>query len=112
MQQFYQDRNFLRVTPPPYVSPNPRDSHSDLRKLLLGEVQRVVNGSDSVFIQDSSFGQVGAEDGVVGHIHERHHSMPALIVVPHLQRNFDLNTAGLHRYQLCLVHGLNLAALP
>lgn len=59
-------------------------SHSDLRELLFGQVQRMVDGSDSIFVQVSSFGQVCTEDGVVGHVHERDHGMPALIVVPHL----------------------------
>lgn len=59
-------------------------SHSDLRQLFLREIQWMIDGSDSVFVQVSSFGQVCTEDGVVGHIHERNHCMPALIVVPYL----------------------------
>lgn len=62
-------------------------SHSDLRELLFGEVQRVVDGGDPVFVQVSSFGQVCTEDGVVGHVHERHHGMPALVVVPYLYKD-------------------------
>lgn len=64
--------------------PEKRHLHSNLRELFSGEVQRVVDGRDSILIQVSSFGQVGAQDGVVGHVHEGHHSMPSLIVVPHL----------------------------
>lgn len=59
--------------------------HCDLRELLFGEVERVVDGSDSVFSQVGTFGQVGPEDGVVGHVHEGNHGVPALVVVPHLQ---------------------------
>ena len=59
-------------------------SHSDLRELFLGEVQGVVDSSDPILIQVGASGQVCPEDGVVGHVHERHHGMPALVVVPHL----------------------------
>ena len=61
-------------------------SHSDFRQLFLGKVERVVDSGDAVYIQAGIFGQVGSEDGVVGHVHEGHHGMPALVVVPHLQK--------------------------
>lgn len=44
----------------------------------------MVDDGDSKFIQVGSFGQVCAKDGVIGDIHERHHGVPALVVVPHL----------------------------
>lgn len=59
--------------------------HCDLGELLLGEVEGVVDGGDPVLVQVGAFGQVGAEDGVVGHVHEGNHGVPALVVVPHLQ---------------------------
>lgn len=59
--------------------------HCDLGELLLGEVEGVVDGSDPVLVQVGAFGQVGAENGVVGHVHEGNHGVPALVVVPHLQ---------------------------
>lgn len=59
-------------------------SHSDLRELFFGEVQRMVDHSDSIFSQVGTFRQVCTKNGIISHIHERHHGMPALIVVPHL----------------------------
>ena len=60
-------------------------SHGDLGELLPGQVQRVVDGGDAVMIQGGVSGQRGPQDGVVGHIHEGDHGVPALVVVPHLQ---------------------------
>lgn len=74
---FLQITCFHLLTPEAY-------SHSDLRELLLGEVQRVVDDSDSIFVQVGSFWQVCTEDAVVGNIHERNHGVPALVVVPNL----------------------------
>lgn len=65
------------------------DSHSDLRELFFGEVQRMVDGSDSIFSKVSFSGQVCTEDCIVGHVHKRYHGMPALIVIPHLQKGID-----------------------
>lgn len=45
----------------------------------------MVDGGDPVLVQVGALGQVGAEDGVVGHVHEGNHGVPALVVVPHLQ---------------------------
>lgn len=49
----------------------------------------MVDGGDSVFVQVGTFGQVRPEDGVVGHVHEGNHGVPALVVVPHLQSQTD-----------------------
>lgn len=49
----------------------------------------MVDGSDSVFVQVRSFGQVCAEDSIVGHVHESNHGVPALVVVPHLPKESD-----------------------
>lgn len=75
---FLQTSRFLLLTPQQV------HSHSDLRELLLGEVQRVVDDGDSIFVQVGSFWQVCTEDTVVGNIHERNHGVPALVVVPNL----------------------------
>ena len=64
-------------------------SHSDLRELLFGKVQRMVDGSDPILGQIGSSGQVCTQDGVVGHVHERHHGMPALIIIPHLGQELN-----------------------
>lgn len=67
-------------------------SHSDLRELALGEVERVVDSCDPIFVQVGSFRQICTQDGVVGHVHERHHSVPALVVVPNLWRDSEAST--------------------
>ena len=61
-------------------------SHGDLGELLPGQVQRVVDGRDPVLIQGGGAGQRRPQDGVVGHVHEGDHGVPALVVVPHLMR--------------------------
>ena len=61
-------------------------SHGDLGQLLLGEVERVVDGGDAVLHRVGGGRQEGPEDGVVGHVHEGRHGVPALVVVPHLTR--------------------------
>lgn len=60
--------------------------HGDFRQLLLGEVQRVVDGSDSKLCSFGAWRQEGSQDGVIGHVHEGHHGVPAFVVVPHLSR--------------------------
>lgn len=73
--------------------------HCDLRELLFGEVQWVVDGGDSVFIQVGTFGQVCPEDAVVGHVHEGNHGVPALVVVPHLQWETDRQLGSLPKWR-------------
>lgn len=46
----------------------------------------MVDGGDAVLHGVSVGGQVGPQDGVVGHVHEGHHGVPAFIVVPHLRQ--------------------------
>lgn len=35
--------------------------------------------------------QEGPQDGVIGHIHEGHHGVPAFVVVPHLTEKSAVN---------------------
>lgn len=70
------------------------DSHSDLRELSFGQVQRMVYRSDAVFSQVGTFGEVCTQDGVISHIHEGHHGVPALIVVPHLWKCWMVTQTG------------------
>lgn len=58
--------------------------HRDVRQLLFGEVQRVIDGSDSKLHGFGVWRQEGSQDGVIGHIHEGHHGVPAFVIVPHL----------------------------
>lgn len=46
----------------------------------------MVDGCDAVLHGVNVTRQVGPQNGIVGHIHEGHHGMPALVVVPHLQK--------------------------
>ena len=46
----------------------------------------MVDGGDAVLHGVGRGGQEGPEDGVVGHVHEGRHGVPALVVVPHLMR--------------------------
>lgn len=44
----------------------------------------MVNGSDSKLHGFGARGQEGSQDGVIGHVHEGHHGVPAFVIVPHL----------------------------
>lgn len=63
---------------------------SDLQRhvgqLLLGQVQRVIGHRDAVLTRIASCRQISPQDGIVGHAEEGHHTMPGLVVEPHLQR--------------------------
>lgn len=61
------------------------NSHCDLRELLLGEVQRVVDGRDAELHGFGVWREEGPQDGVVGHVHEGHDGVPAFVVVPDLR---------------------------
>lgn len=61
-----------------------KHSHCDFRKLLFGEVQRVVDGGDAELCGFGVRGEEGAQDGVVGHVHEGHHGVPAFVIIPDL----------------------------
>lgn len=74
-------------------------SHCDLRELLFGQVQRMVDNCDPVFVQICSFWKICAKDGIVGHVHKRHHGMPALIVIPNLR-----TTATDYHNVTCIVY--------
>lgn len=60
-------------------------SQRHLGQLLLGEVQRVVEGSDAVHAGVLPLRQVGPQDAVVHHIDEGADAVPALVVEPHLE---------------------------
>lgn len=59
-----------------------------LRQLLLGQVQRVVEGPDAVLAGVGAARQVGPEDGVVHDVDECSDAVPAFVVEP------DLRTVG------------------
>lgn len=61
-------------------------SQSDLGQLLLGQVQRVVEGADAVLAGVSSLRQVCPKDGVVHHVDEGADAVPAFVVKPDLRR--------------------------
>lgn len=63
-------------------------SQRHLRQLLLGQVQRVVEGPDAVLAGVRAAGQVGPEDGVVHDVDECSNAVPAFVVEP------DLRTVG------------------
>lgn len=44
----------------------------------------MVDGSDSKLHGFGARGQEGSQDGVIGHVHEGHHGVPAFVIVPHL----------------------------
>lgn len=44
----------------------------------------MIDGSDSKLHGVGVWRQEGSEDGVIGHIHEGHHGVPAFVIVPHL----------------------------
>lgn len=44
----------------------------------------MVDGSDSKLYGIGARGQEGSQDGVIGHVHEGHHGVPAFVIVPHL----------------------------
>lgn len=60
-------------------------SQGHLRQLLLGQVQRVVEGHDAVVVGVRPWRQVGSQDGVVHHVHEGRDAVPALVVEPDLR---------------------------
>lgn len=62
-------------------------SQSHLAQLLLGQVQRVVEGSDPEELRVSTGGQVGPQDPVVHHVDERPDAVPALIIEPDLRED-------------------------
>lgn len=63
-------------------------SQRHLRQLLLGQVQRVVEGPDAVLAGVGAAGKVGPEDGVVHDVDECSDAVPAFVVEP------DLRTVG------------------
>lgn len=67
------------------VSCSGEDSQSDLGQLLLGQVQRVVEGADAVRAGVRPRGQVRPEDGVVHHVDEGADAVPAFVVEPDLR---------------------------
>lgn len=44
----------------------------------------MVDSSDSKLYGFGVRGQKGSQDGIIGHVHERHHGVPAFVIVPHL----------------------------
>lgn len=44
----------------------------------------MIDSSDSKLHGFGVWRQEGSEDGVIGHIHEGHHGVPAFVIVPHL----------------------------
>lgn len=44
----------------------------------------MVDGSDSKLGGFGMRGQEGSQDGVIGHVQEGHHGVPAFVIVPHL----------------------------
>lgn len=60
-------------------------SQGHLRQLLLGQVQRVVEGHDAVVAGVCTRRQVSSQDGVVHHVHEGRDAVPALVVEPDLR---------------------------
>lgn len=78
------------------------DSHSDLGELLFGQVQRMVDHTDSVLNQVGASGQVCAQDGIVSNVHEGHHGVPALVIVPHLHQWWTVTQIG--DYKLKYAH--------
>lgn len=60
-----------------------------LTELFLCEVEGVIVGCDAVLPFVRARWQVGAQDAVVQHIDEGYHSMPPLVVEPHLAKEED-----------------------
>lgn len=52
---------------------------------MLGQVERVIEGSDPISTRVFALLEVGPKDGIVDHIQEGGNRMPALVVEPHLQ---------------------------
>lgn len=61
-----------------------RHPHCDIRELLLGQIEGVIDGCDAELRRISVKRQVGSQDGVVRYVHEGHHGMPSFIIKPHL----------------------------
>lgn len=61
-------------------------SQSHEGELLLGEVERVVGDGDAVLAGILSCWQISPQDGVVCHVEEGHHTVPGLVIEPHLWR--------------------------
>lgn len=68
-----------------------KDVHRDLGELLLGEVQRMVDGGDAKLLGSVGGRKESPQDGVVGHVHVGHHGVPAFVVVPDLRRQTSRN---------------------
>lgn len=68
------------------------DLHSDFRELFLGEVQRMVDSSDPIFLRGLASPQVSSKDCSICYIKETNHSMPAFIVKPHLKESESIDS--------------------
>lgn len=51
----------------------------------------MVDGGDAELDRLGGRRQEGPQDGVVGHVHEGHHGVPAFVVVPHLTEESVVN---------------------
>lgn len=72
-------------------------SHSDFRKLLFGEIQRVIDGGDPILDRFGERREEGSQNGVIGHIHEGHHGVPAFVIIPHLTKDWRGNSTHPNR---------------
>lgn len=70
------------------------NSHGYFSELFLGQIQWVIVGSDAVFSPLWPWWQIRSQKAVIHHVNKRHHSMPSLVIVPHLstQKNQKIFT--------------------
>lgn len=61
-----------------------RYPHCDVRELLLGQVEGVIDDRDAKLRWIGLKRQVSSQDGVVRYVHEGHHCVPSFIIEPHL----------------------------